>query len=166
MQHPHFNFTWTTGRILMKTQWDLKGKMTLSVNSLPSSLWKCFSHIIVGSESPKSPRMTAIKIDLGNFIHKLNVLLPNMEAQWLCLTTSEGTWGFEVWRVKDKKAFDHQEQLNGLKVDASAFPALRAIWNNLGCLLTMILGRLVSHKVTVSSPIYSHLFFLGAVYMG
>lgn len=65
----------------MKTQWDLKGKEASSVNSLPSSLKKCFSHIIINSVSPKSPRVTAIKMDLGNFIHKLNLPGPSTEAQ-------------------------------------------------------------------------------------
>lgn len=30
----------------MKTHWELKGRETLSVNSLPSRLKKCYSHII------------------------------------------------------------------------------------------------------------------------
>ena len=74
----------------MKTQWDLKGKETLRVNALPGNLKKCFPHIIISFESPKSPRVTAIKIDLGTFIHKFNLLVPSMEAQWLCLAASEG----------------------------------------------------------------------------
>lgn len=80
----------------MKTQWDLKGEETLSVKSLPRSLERCFSHIIISSESPKSARVTAIKIDFRNFIHKLNLLVPNMEAQWFCLAAREGTEGFQV----------------------------------------------------------------------
>lgn len=79
---------------------DLKGKQTLSVASLPSRLKKSFH---TASESSKSPKVTAIKIDVGNFSHKLNLLVPNMEAQWLCLAASEGIWGFEIWHVKDKK---------------------------------------------------------------
>jgi hypothetical protein len=80
-QLPHFNFTWATGRILRKTQGDLKGKEILRVNSLPSNIRKCFSHILICSESLRSPGVTAIKIDSGNIIHKLNLLVPNMEVQ-------------------------------------------------------------------------------------
>lgn len=79
---------------------DLKGKQPLSVASLPSHLKKSFH---TASESSKSPKVTAIRIDVGNFTHQLNLLVPNMEAQWLCLAASEGIWGFEIWHVKDKK---------------------------------------------------------------
>lgn len=79
---------------------DLKGQQTLSGASLLSRLKKSFH---TASESSKSPKVTAIRIDVGNFTHKLNLLVPSMEAQWLCLAASEGIWGLEIWHVKDKK---------------------------------------------------------------
>lgn len=49
-----------------------------------------FSHSIISSKSSKSPQVIAVKIDLGNFIHKFNLLVPNMKTQWLCLAAMEG----------------------------------------------------------------------------
>lgn len=48
-----------------------------------------FSHNI-NSKSSTSPQVIAVKIDLGNFIHKFNLLVPNMKTQWLCLAAMEG----------------------------------------------------------------------------
>ncbi|MXQ81120.1 hypothetical protein E5288_WYG012720 [Bos mutus] len=49
---------------------DLKGQQTLCMNSLLSRLE--FSHSVIGSKSSKSPKVTAVKVDLVNFIHKCN----------------------------------------------------------------------------------------------
>ena len=47
-----------------------------------------FSHNIINSKSSKSQVIT-VKIDLGNFIHKFSLLVPNMKTQWLYLAAME-----------------------------------------------------------------------------
>lgn len=113
---PRFGFTCTTSKLLRTPRGKLKGKETLSLNSLPGNLKKYFSHIIISLEFPRTPRVTAIKIDLGSFICEFNFPVPNMEAQWLCFTASEGTYRFGMTcKRQNKKAFDHQAQWNGFK---------------------------------------------------
>ena len=47
-----------------------------------------FSYNIINSKSSKSQVIT-VKIDLGNFIHKFSLLVPNMKTQWLYLAAME-----------------------------------------------------------------------------
>ena len=76
------------------------------VHEVSAWLFKEFSHsVILFQESPlvESPKVTAVKVDLANFIHKFNLLVPSRKTQGLCLTAVEGVWGFEVRHVKDEK---------------------------------------------------------------
>lgn len=72
--HFHLNH-WQYGHEDLR---NLRSKQTWSMDAPFKAV---FLLSFVSSESSKSPIVTAIKIDLGNFIHRLNLLVPNMKAQ-------------------------------------------------------------------------------------
>lgn len=69
---------------------------------------------MAGYESSRSLRVTAIKMDLGNLTHRLNLPVPSTDAQWLCQRGDGRVWG-TTWKRQNKEAFDHLAWWNSLK---------------------------------------------------